>query len=145
MEIPILSESNKEAIIKAIKQAELNTSGEIKVHIESKCVSVNAYDRAKVVFDYLSLHKTALRNGVLIYWAYEDQKIAILGDKGINNKVSSDYWNSTLNLISSNFKSQKYQEGLCEAILEIGEKLKLFFPYQGNDRNEISDDISTGK
>lgn len=145
MEVPILSESNKEAIIKAIKQAELNTSGEIKVHIESKCDTANAYDRAKEVFNYLSLHKTALRNGVLIYWAYEDHKIAILGDKGINNKVSGDYWNGALNLISTNFKSQKYQEGLCEAILEIGEKLKLFFPYHGNDRNEISDDISTGK
>ncbi|HEY1053615.1 MAG TPA: TPM domain-containing protein, partial [Emticicia sp.] len=79
-----LTETNKERIVKAIKDAELNTSGEIKVHVEETCPTEDPMDRAKQVFQYLCIDRTAQRNGVLFYLAHVSQKFAILGDEGID-------------------------------------------------------------
>ena len=94
------TETQQKNIISAIKDAEKRTSGEIKVHIESNCKYEDAYVRAKEVFEFLSLHKTELRNGVLFYLAFDDRKFAVLGDEGINNKVGQEFWDSTKNLLS---------------------------------------------
>ena len=86
-----ISLADNEKIVAAIKEAELNTSGEIRVHIESTCKS-NPYDRAVYIFNYLKMYKTVARNGVLIYVAVKSQKFAIIGDEGINNAVPDDFW-----------------------------------------------------
>jgi uncharacterized membrane protein len=138
------SEEQQKNIISAIKNSEKNTSGEIKVHVEPECLGANAYDRAKEVFEYLSLHKTALRNGVLFYLAYNDHKFSVLGDTGINNKVGQSFWDSTVTLLNANFKNGDFEKGLCLAITEAGKQLKMHFPYNNNDKNEIGDDISFG-
>lgn len=140
----ILSETQQANVIEAIKEAETNTSGEVKVHIETTCAHANPMDRAKEVFEYLLLHKTANRNGVLFYLAYEDHKFAVLGDKGINQKVGADFWNSTVELLKENFKKGDFENGLIAGIKEAGLKLKAFYPYQKTDKNEISDDLSIG-
>jgi uncharacterized membrane protein len=140
----ILSELQQKNIVSAIKLAETNTSGEIKLHIEEKCSSDDPMIRAEEVFKYLSLHKTALRNGVLFYLAYEDRKFAILGDKGINLKVGQRFWESTKDLMARNFKDGEFEKGLCLGIKEAGEQLKAYFPFQSEDINEISDEISRG-
>jgi uncharacterized membrane protein len=140
----ILSETQQSNVIEAIKIAENNTSGEIKVHIETTCAHVNPFDRAKEVFEYLLLHKTANRNGVLFYLAYEDRKFAILGDKGINEKVGADFWNSTVELLKEHFKKGDFENGLIAGINEAGLKLKEYFPFLKTDKNEISDDLSIG-
>ena len=140
----ILSETQQSNVIEAIKIAETNTSGEIKVHIESTCAHASPFDRAKEVFEYLLLHKTANRNGVLFYVAYEDRKFAILGDKGINEKVGADFWNSTVELLKEHFKKGDFENGLIAGINEAGLKLKEYFPFLKTDKNEISDDLSIG-
>jgi uncharacterized membrane protein len=43
------------------------------------------------------------------------------------------------------FKEGKFTEGLVDGILCVGERLKEFYPYQKDDINELSDDISFGK
>lgn len=95
-------------------------------------------------FEYLLLHKTANRNGVLFYVAYEDRKFAILGDKGINEKVGADFWNSTVELLKEHFKKGDFENGLIAGINEAGLKLKEYFPFLKTDKNEISDDLSIG-
>lgn len=140
----ILSELQQKNVIEAIKMAEKNTSGEIKVHIEEKCDTADAMDRAKQVFDYLLLHQTAQRNGVLFYLAYEDHKFAVFGDKGINEKVGQTFWDSTKNVLRENFVKGDFENGLVAAITEAGNQLKHHFPYQSDDKNEISDEISRG-
>lgn len=125
-------------------EAEKHTSGEIKVHIEKECSSENPMERAKEIFEYLSLHKTALRNGVLFYLAYDDHKFAILGDKGIDDVVGQDFWDSTRNMLTFHFKKGEFLEGFCNGIFEAGQQLKTYFPYQTDDSNEISDEISFG-
>ena len=124
--------------------AEKQTSGEVKVHIEKKCPNPDVMERAKEVFLTLNLHQTAQRNGVLFYLAYEDRKFAVLGDKGINEKVPADFWETTKRLLRSHFSQGLFLEGLCKGIDEAGFQLKSHFPYKSDDINELPDDISFG-
>lgn len=140
----LLSESDQKSITNAIMEAEKMTSGEIKVHIEKECPGNNPMARAREIFEFLSLHKTALRNGVLFYLAYDDHKYAILGDKGINDKVGQDFWDSTSKLLAFHFKKGEFAEGFSNGIYEAGLQLKKYFPYQNGDTNELSDEISFG-
>ncbi len=141
--INILNREEDHRVVEAIKQAEQNTSGEIKVHIENHCRG-KVEERSLYLFNRLKLHETAQRNGVLIYLAVKDHKFAILGDEGINNVVGADFWNDVRDLMLSHFKEGRFAEGLEEGIMRCGEKLKTYFPYQSDDINEIPDDISYG-
>src|SRR5699024_531746 len=128
-------------IVAAIRKAEQNTSGEIRVHIESDC-KTTVEKRVKEVFLHLEMEKTELRNGILIYLAVNNRQFFILGDKGINQKVADDFWESTKDLMQTHFKQGEFVEGLVEGILKIGEKLKAFFPHNEKDINELPDEIS---
>ena len=134
----------QDAIVKAIENAEHATSGEVRVHIDDDCKG-DVLDAATIVFHKLKMNKTDLRNGVLFYLAVEDRKFAILGDKGINEKVPSDFWDNIKETMLSFFKQGQFTEGLCKGIEMAGEKLKSHFPLQSNDTNELSDEISFGK
>ena len=131
----------KTAMVTAIQQAEKDTSGEIRIHFENHA-KIEVLDRASQVFAELKMHKTALRNGVLIYIALEDHQLAILGDAGINAKVPTDFWDKIKNHMVEKFKNGELCEGVCEAVLATGRQLKAFFPYQADDVNELEDDIS---
>ena len=139
------NDEEQQYIIEAIQEAEKQTSGEVKVHIEKKCPNEDVMERAKEVFLALRLHETAESNGVLFYLAYEDRKFAVLGDKGIDDKVTADFWNSTKDLLRSHFAKGEYKEGLSKGIQEAGIQLKKHFPYQSGDINELPDDISFGQ
>lgn len=138
------TQENKLQIANAIRVAEMNTSGEIRLHIEKYCKG-DVLDQAAYVFGKLEMHKTKLRNGVLFYLAVEDHKFAILGDAGINQKVPADFWEKTNETVLSKFKEGKLTEGLTTGILMAGEQLKEHFPYLADDKNELSNDISFGK
>lgn len=137
------TEEQKQAIQKAIATAELNTSGEIRVHIDDKCKD-EVLDQAANLFHQLKMDATELRNGVLFYLAVDDHKFAILGDKGINEKVPADFWNTIKEEMLAHFKQQQFTEGLCKGIEMAGQKLKVHFPLQANDTNELSNDVSFG-
>jgi len=133
----------KARIKEAIQDAETNTSGEIRVHIDIKC-KADVLDRAAYIFEQLNMHKTKLRNGVLFYLATEDHKFAILGDAGVNSVVPDHFWDDIKDLMSGNFKEGEFTEGLASGIKMAGEQLKKHFPYQLDDENELDDDISFG-
>ena len=139
--ITILNREEDRSVVEAIKQAELNTSGEIKVHIENRCKG-NVEQRSLIVFNKLKLNETKLRNGVLIYLAVRDHKFVILGDKGINQVVEEGFWNDVKDLMQSLFREGRFAEGLEQGIMRCGEKLKTYFPYQSDDINELPDEIS---
>jgi len=140
-----LNEDQEKTIIRAIREAETSSSGEIRVHLEAKCENEDPIERAKEVFTELNMHETELRNGTIIYVATDDHKIAIWGDEGIHSKVGQNFWNDELDLLTRYFMADDYETGLREAVLKVGEKLREFFPYQGEDDiNELSDDISYG-
>ncbi len=137
------TKEQKTLIVNSIKQAELNTSGEVRVHIEDRC-KIDVLDRASTVFAKLKMHETKLRNGVLFYLAVKDRKFAILGDRGINAKVHENFWNEIKDLMADKFSQGKFAEGLAEGIIKAGEQLKNYFPYQSDDVNELDDEISFG-
>lgn len=136
-----LTKFEEQEIIRAIKAAENNTSGEIRVHIEPECKGA-LDDRVKQLFEKLEMHKTNEHNGVLIYLAVNDHKFYILGDRGIHEKVPDNFWESTRDVIQKHFKKQAFKQGLIDGILMAGEQLKKYFPHQSDDINELSDEIS---
>jgi uncharacterized membrane protein len=138
-----ISKEDQAKIVKSIESAELNTSGEIRVHIENKCKN-DPIPRAVLVFNKLKMFKTAERNGVLIYLALNSKKFAIIGDVGINAKVPENFWEDVKETIFTHFRSGNLTEGLCIAIELSGSKLKEFFPRKDDDINEQSDEISFG-
>jgi uncharacterized membrane protein len=144
MAAKLFTEKEKETIVKAVKTAELNTSGEIRVHVERSCPE-NLMDRAAYIFEKLKMHQTELRNGVLFYLSVDDHQFAILGDAGINARVREGFWDEIKETMLSYFREGDLAGGLEKGILMAGEQLKAHFPYQTEDVNELSDEISFGK
>ena len=137
------NKEEKQRIMDAIAEAELASSGEIRVHIENKC-GKNVLDCASYTFAQLKMHKTELRNGVLFYLAIKSKKFAILGDIGINQKVDENFWDEIKEEMQNTFLKGDYVGGLEQGILKAGQQLKAHFPYQSDDKNELSDEISFG-
>jgi uncharacterized membrane protein len=138
-----LTKEEEQEIVSAIGIAEKNTSGEIRVHIEKEN-TIGPLDRAMEVFRNLQMENTQERNGVIIYVAVKSKHFAIYGDKGINEKVGIDFWDSTKEIMQNNFKNGNFKQGLIDGILKAGEQLKTHFPFQDNDTNELSNEISKG-
>jgi uncharacterized membrane protein len=136
----------RERIVEAIRQAEMRTSGEVRLFIESKCKYVSALDRAKEVFYELKMDNTAERNGTLVYIAMEDRQAAVFGDEGIHQKVGQQYWEEEIKKMLLYFREQHIVDGICQCIIDIGEALYHYFPYNSQtDKNELPDDIVFGK
>lgn len=138
-----LTLSQEEEIIAAIKEAEKNTSGEIRVHIEHHS-DKDPLERATEVFYFLNMDRTHQKNGVLFYVNVNDKKFAVIGDRGIDKVVPDDFWGSVKDTVLSRFKTGNYAKGLIKGILAAGEKLKQYFPYTSDDQNELPDEISLG-
>ena len=143
MTTEFITDEDQEKISAAIRAAENQTSGEIRVHLEKKC-SKAVLDRAAEVFAELGMHQTKLRNGVLFYLAWEDRKFAILGDAGINAVVPDNFWDEIKVRMQVSFRSGNFVEGICEGIDLAGRKLKEAFPRLKDDKNELSDQVSLG-
>jgi uncharacterized membrane protein len=135
------NEQEKTLILDAIRQAESQTSGEIRVHIENFCFG-NEVKRAQKIFERLKMTNTKERNGVLIYIAVGHKKVAVIGDKGIHEKLGDVYWQTIVGNLTAHFKSGKKAEGLASGIAECGSQLGRFFPRAADDTDELSNEIS---
>ncbi|PQJ76326.1 TPM domain-containing protein [Polaribacter glomeratus] len=138
-----LTKEEEEEIISAIRIAEKNTSGEIRIHMEASSKK-DPYERALEVFQLLEMHNTKDANAVLIYVAVDDKKFVICGDTGINDVVPKDFWNTTKDVMQNHFKTGNFKQGIVDGILKAGEELQDHFPYQKDDENELSNEISKG-
>lgn len=137
----LLSEKEEKQILNAIRAAELETSGEISVHIRKR-VSGDINEAAKKQFHKLGMNKTKQKNGVLFFIAVKDKRFAVIGDEGIHKAVPGNFWESTVDIMSSHFKKGDFAAGIEAGILKAGDALKKYFPHQDNDVNEINDNIS---
>ncbi len=138
-----LTKEEEQAVVEAICVAEKETSGEIRVHIE-KTTSKDPYDRALEVFHELNMHETHLKNAVLIYLAIADKKFVICGDQGIHDLVDATFWDSTKEAMATQFQIGNFKQGLIDGILKAGHQLSIHFPWEENDTNELSNEISKG-
>ena len=138
-----LTKEEEQEIVQAISKSEKNTSGEIRVHIENH-TEKPPLERAQEVFHLLGMDATDLRNGVLFYVGVADHTFAIIGDEGIDKVVEDDFWDCTRDIVISNFKENKFKDGLVAGILRAGERLEKYFPYSDGDKDELSNEISKG-
>ena len=140
-----LTPAQDAALVAAIRQAEITTSGEIRVHLEDTCPTPEPLDRAAQVFAELNMHKTAARNGVLFYLAWKSRQFAVVGDAAINSVVPDDFWETTKEAVLDQFRHENYVLGLERGIKMVGEQLQQYFPYNAaTDQNELDDAISFG-
>ena len=138
-----LTKEEEQEIVEAIRMAEKETSGEIRIHLE-KTTSKVPFDRALEVFHELRMDQTELKNGVLIYLAVKNHKFVICGDKGINEVVPKGFWDSTKEAMAAQFKIGNFKQGLIDGITKAGEQLQHYFPFENGDTNELSNEISKG-
>ena len=140
-----LTPAQDAALVAAIRQAEITTSGEIRVHLEDTCPTPEPLDRAAQVFGELNMHKTAARNGVLFYLAWQSRQFAVIGDAAINSVVPDDFWETTKETVLEQFRRKNYVLGLERGIKMVGEQMQRYFPYHASsDQNELDDAISFG-
>jgi uncharacterized membrane protein len=139
------AEDNKQ-IVDCIRIAEKETSGEIRVFVESKNAFVDVLDRAKEIFFDLKMDKTDDRNAVLLYVALDDKEVALFADEGIYKRVGYAYWDAAVKNMLQYFTSDNISNGIEKCVLQIGETLKKEFPFDADtDRNELPDEIVFGK
>jgi uncharacterized membrane protein len=138
----LFKDAEREALVNAIKEAELRTSGEIRVYIEDHCPENELpYNRALAIFADLKMHETGERNGVLFYLAVVDKRFVVLGDQGIHQKVPAGFWDGIRDEMRNEFKMGRFLEGMKKGIERTGLKLRTYFPRKADDVNELSDDI----
>lgn len=141
-----VSDEENRLILEAISMAERETSGEIRVYIESRNPLIDTIERAKIIFIEMGMHATTQRNGVLIYLAVKDKEVAIVGDEGIHQKVGTIFWETRIQEMILCFKNNQLSSGLINCIGMVGQVLSDQFPYiEGQDRNELPNDIHFGK
>ncbi len=138
-----LTHEEEQQIVDAILEAERDTSGEIRVHLEAH-TDKDHFQRAKEVFHLLKMDNTRERNGVLLYVAVQDHKFVICGDAGIDKVVPDNFWDQTKDVIQNHFKEGHFKQGIIEGVLMAGKELKAHFPWHPDDENELSNEISRG-
>ena len=138
-----LSPADLEAVARAVAEAEDATSGEIRVHLDARCPG-DPMARAIERFERLGMHRTALRNGVLVYVAIEDRKLAVIGDAGVHARVGAAYWEGLKEALVAHLGAGRARDGLVTAVHAVGETLRRHFPRPPDDRNELSDEVSLG-
>ena len=140
------SKEENDIIVQSIRDAEKQTSGEVRIFVESKCRFMDPLDRAKEIFAELKMENTKDRNGVLFYVALKDRQLAIFADSGIHKAVGEQYWKDVVSHILLFFNKENYALGIKECITKIGEVLQSNFPYDAaTDKNELPDEIIFGK
>lgn len=144
--VQFFSPQENDRIVEAIRLAEQETSGEIRLFVENKCKYVDPLDRAEELFQNLEMFKTKLRNSILLYVALKDRQLAIYADKGIHEAAGEDFWASAVKKIIGEFSSRTVSDGVISMIRESGRALAVHFPFDAAiDKNELPDDIIFGK
>ena len=142
----LFSEQENKAIVEAVRDAERQTSGEVRVYIESNCKWVDPLDRAAEIFYSLKMNNTAERNAVLVYVAVKDHQLALFADEGIHTKTGPQFWKKEVELMLAHFNRSNYALGIEAVVRQIGVALHQHFPYNGDtDKNELPDDIVFGR
>src|SRR5437016_13436171 len=133
-----LSKLEHDRIVKAIRDAESKTSGQIRVFIQRGKVDIDPLMAAQKKFHRLGMHKTNERNAVLIFVAPRAHKFAVVGDKAIHEKCGEAFWQGLVDGMREHFRNEKFSNALVEAIEEAGKALASHFP---KSSGKLSDEI----
>jgi putative membrane protein len=100
-------------------------------------------ERALAAFYEKGLYRTEGETGVLIFISLLERKVWILGDRGINEKITPAHWQALAGELASGIRSGRGADALCQVISGCGSLLASHFPRRPDDRNELSDEILT--
>jgi uncharacterized membrane protein len=139
-----LAQLDQQRVVEAIRNAERQTSGEIRVHVQPKGGG-DIRRFAEKTFERLGMTRTKLRNGVLLFIATEERRFVILGDRGIHEKVPAGFWDEIAAKLTIRFKNGEFTDGIVDAITAAGEHLKAFFPHAAGDVDELPDEIDVSE
>ncbi len=139
-----LGRLDHDRIVQAIKAAEAQTSGEIRVYIQRGFLDEDPVITSQRNFQELGMHKTRERNAVLIFVAPRAQKFAVIGDEGVHQKCGAEFWQELVDSMREHFQKENFTEALVKAIEETGKLLARHFPKTPDDRNELPNEIIEG-
>lgn len=103
--------------------------------------SANTRRRASEQFLAQNLHTTAGRTGVLIFVSVAEQRVEIIADKGIDERVPSGTWQQIVDNLTNEIRAGRTADGFIRAIDTIGRHLAEHFPPDAVDRNELPDHL----
>src|SRR6266581_9011743 len=115
-----LSKLEHDRIVKAIKDTEAKTSGQIGVYIQRGKLNGDPLIAAQKKFHRLGMHKAAERNAVLIFVAPRAHKFAVGGDKAVHEKCGEQFWQGLVDGMRAHFKNEKFSHAILKTIEEIG-------------------------
>jgi uncharacterized membrane protein len=136
-----LSKLEHDRIVRAIREAESKTSGQIRVYIQRGKFDVDPLLAAQRRFHKLGMHRIGERNAVLIFVAPRAHKFAVVGDKAIHEKCGDAFWQSVVEKMRAHFRNEKFSDALVDAIGNLGEVLAAHFPQRSRSSSGLSDEI----
>ena len=139
----VLHPYDQKRVVEAIGAAERLSSGEIAVHVEGRVPGGDPIKRGTELLTKLGITRTRERNGVLLYAAVRDRRFAIVADQGIGEPPTSKFWEEAMHRMTIAFRGGRFGDGLCEGIKSVGRALSKKFPRQSDDKNEVSNEITT--
>lgn len=139
----LLSAGDEARVVEAIRAAERETSGEIRVHVD-ECCNGDPIEQARICFAALGMTATAARNGALVYFAVDDRRFAVIGDVGLHAVVDPTLWDTLRDRLAVRLSEGNAGAGIVEAVTAIGGAMAGAFPRDPDDRNELPDEVSWG-
>jgi uncharacterized membrane protein len=139
-----LDQLDHDRIVRAIKEAEAKTSGQIRIYIQRGELDGDAFDYAQRKFRALGMEQTRERNAVLIFVAPRARKFAVIGDEGVHKKCGDDFWRELVDRMRGHFQDEHFTDALVEAIEAAAQLLARHFPKTGPSPNELPDEIVEG-
>ena len=139
-----LDQLDHDQIVRAIKEAEAKTSGEIRIYVQRGELDGDAFDYAQRKFRQLGMEQTRERNAVLIFVAPRARKFAVIGDEGVHKKCGDEFWQDLVERMREHFQHNQFTQALVEAIESTGQLLVRHFPKSSDRGNELPDNVVEG-
>jgi len=137
-----LNRLDHDRIVAAISAAEARSRGEVRVHVARKAVE-DPQRAAAALFEKLGMHATGERNGVLLFVAPASQRFAVVGDKGIHEKMDEGFWKDVASAMEEDFRQGRFTDAIVKGVTKAGDALAVHFPRTGRpDVNELPNEVS---
>jgi uncharacterized membrane protein len=124
-----LNRLEHERVHRAVQSAEKDTSVRIVVYISHRRVT-DPMKAGHQAFKKLKLETEQEKAGLLFFIAPQSRKFAVLGGTALHEKLGQAWWDRLVQVLSADFRREKFTDGLVSVLDEIAPALKLHFPFR---------------
>lgn len=121
-----MTKAQRDAIARAIADAEAGTSGRIAVRVIHDA-SVDAFERARLEFDRIGLGRHEHANAALILVAPRARRFAVIGDRALHERVGDAFWSEIVAETQPYFARGDVSDGIVCAVGRLGQALHMHF------------------